>query len=124
MSMYYDFTIDNKSVLEDIQGQTCAEVYDFLEQKFGVPTYQSYHVPAIELAQFFAERHDPEIDDFEGAGAGFKPNDNLYEESWMHFERGAAENLTDEEKINAYRNAKILFGEKINPTSELIITIS
>lgn len=121
MSMYYNITLDNKTIFENTQGKTCAELYDFLEEKFGTPTLKTYTVPAIEVAQFFANRHEPVNDTFDGTI--FNPNDNLYYDSWIHFDRGTATGLTDEEKIENFKNAKMLFGEAIDETSQLIITI-
>lgn len=123
--MYYDIEIDDRLVLNDVQGATCDELHDFITDKTGSePHYGTYGFKARDFACWLASRHKAEGTGRTYDGVGFSESDTLYYEDWVHFGLNDALSMSNEESIEAFNRGLMLFGVKISDDSVLNIFVS
>lgn len=114
MSMYFDLTVNGKTLMTDAQGATCDALYEFIEATIETPMYATYNLSAKSVAKFLAERHKAIVN--EDGEADFRETDSLCYETHIH--------LTDVKSVEKFNNAEILLGEKIDNESILIVDIN
>lgn len=117
MNMYYDISINGRTVTEHAQGATCREIYAFIEKTEGTVNYGTHVLPAAELAKHFAENHEAAVS-VENK-AVFPADDDFWLEGSLHFDRS----MDADEAVKAFNTGASLFGQRIDGSTEATVTI-